>query len=639
MRQRRGTRGRLVTALVALVAGAALLPLLPATAAPNGYVEMSDGVLIAVNVRPPRNFVEGRRYPAVFEMSGYDGGSASDQTLMGDIADAFGYEGEVPLREDSRQLTHRFEGDYFTIHASVRGTGCSGGTFDLFSWRAALDGHEVIEWIARQPWSDGNVALMGHSYGGITGFMIAATRPPHLRAATLSGLIDDLYRGITYPGGVSNYGFPLAWTGVIRPFYDLGGGLAPGIVRTQDPVCAQNQASKNRTVLEDPIVNGVGDTDSNWWRSRSLISYVHLIDVPMHITGAYQDEQTGPRGPFHLFEKLPTHIPRRLVMTNGDHGTQQGPDAVWDDRVAWVDQFTRGLPNRFDPIPAPGGGTRAHSSTRVLLELHSGVHEGSQGTHDERHPNGVVDKTAFPLENTQWTDLYLRGGGALSTTPPAEAEEPARYVSGSGRQSWSYQAGPAAGSELSTPDGPDEAVYATPAFTQDVLIAGPMAATLFVDTTAPDTELFVQLIDEGPDGSRSYLQRGMLRASHRALNVAMSDKTADGRIYRPFHPHTNPTPVVPGQVNEYVVEIFPVGHVLRAGHRLVVKVHAPPRVDSFNAYVPRYAPSVNTIHHGPRTPSRLLLPVVPLAGVRLGPEIACGRQEAVRCVPGGADGS
>lgn len=630
MRQRLSRRTRIVALLAMAALAAGILPLLPAGAAPNGYVRMSDGILIAVNIRPPRNFVEGRRYPTIFEMSGYDGGSAQDQTLSGDIADAVGYEDEVPLREDSRQLTHRFEGDYFTIHASVRGTGCSGGTFDLFSWRAALDGHEVIEWIAGQPWSDGNVGLMGHSYGGITGFMIAATRPPHLRAATLSGLIDDLYRGVAYPGGVSNYGFPLAWTGAIRPAYDYLGGMAPGIVRTQDPVCMQNLAGKNRTVLEDPIVNGVGDTDSNWWRTRSLISYVHLIDVPTHITGAYQDEQTGPRGPFHLFEKLPTHIPRRLVMTNGDHGTQQGPDAVWDDRVAWMDQFMRGLKNKFDPIPGPGG-PRPHSSTRVLLELHGGEH----AAHDARHPNGVVDKTTFPLENTQWTDLYLHEAGLLSTMAPSKAEEPARYLSGGGRQSWSYQAGPTAGSEFSTPDGPDELIYATPAFTQNVLVAGPLTATLYMDTTAPDTEIFVQLIDEGPDGSRTYLQRGMLRAGHRAVNVGMSDKTADGRIYRPFHPHTNPTPVVPGEVNEYLVEIFPVGHVLRPGHKLVMKVHAPPRLDSFNAYVPRYAPSVNTIHHGPETPSRLLLPVVPLDGVNLGPEIPCGRQEAVRCIPAG----
>ena len=74
------------------------------------------------------------------------------------------------------------------MHASVRGTGCSSGEFDLFSWRSALDGKEIIDnWIPNQPWSNGDVGLLGHSYGGITGFMVAATQPQHLKAMTRLG--------------------------------------------------------------------------------------------------------------------------------------------------------------------------------------------------------------------------------------------------------------------------------------------------------------------------------------------------------------------------------------------------------------------------------------------------------------------
>ena len=114
-----------------------------------------------------------------------------------------------------------------TVLASVRGTGCSSGEFDLFSWRSALDGKEVIDkWIAKQPWSDGNVVIFGHSYSGITGMFVASTQPEHLKAVSASGLIGDVYRDIAYPGGVTNYGFPLLWTGAIRVAYDVGGGTA-----------------------------------------------------------------------------------------------------------------------------------------------------------------------------------------------------------------------------------------------------------------------------------------------------------------------------------------------------------------------------------------------------------------------------
>jgi putative CocE/NonD family hydrolase len=181
-------RRRLRVAICCVMFSASVaLPLFsssPASAAPTHYVKMSDGTLIAINVRMPNGFVKGKRYPTIFEMSGYDGGSADGQSPDGGAG--------------SRGLTKIFYDNYVTVHASVRGTGCSSGEFDLFSWRSALDGREVIEWIASRPWSNGDVGYYGHSYGGITGFMIAATRPPHLRAASVSGLIDDLYRGMVY---------------------------------------------------------------------------------------------------------------------------------------------------------------------------------------------------------------------------------------------------------------------------------------------------------------------------------------------------------------------------------------------------------------------------------------------------------
>src|SRR5437764_246921 len=302
-----------------------------AAAAPTGYVTMSDGVSIAVNVRMPTNYVPGLRYPTVFEMSGYDGGSANGGTLAKDVGVPPGT--PVPV-DDSRQLTDYLDGDYVTVHASVRGTGCSSGEFDLFSWRSALDGKEIIDnWIPNQPWSNGSVGILGHSYGGITGFMVAATQPQHLKAATVSGLIDDLYRGIVYPGGVSNYGFPLIWTGGIRTAYDVGGGLLPGLVRPQRPgdspnrqeQCALNTAGKSRSVTNDPVLQGLSDTDNDWYRSRSLITYVDKIKVPIHITGAYQDEQTGPRGQTHLFERV-GGVPKRLILTNGNHDTESTAD-------------------------------------------------------------------------------------------------------------------------------------------------------------------------------------------------------------------------------------------------------------------------------------------------------------------------
>ena len=108
-------------------------------------------------------------------------------------------------------------------------------------------------------------------------------------------------------------------------------------------------------------------------------------------------------------------------------------------------------------------------------------------------------------------------------------------MSATRRQAYSYQAGPSFGPPFTTADGPDELRCATAPMRTNTAIVGPITATLHLSTLAPDTELFVQLIDEAPDGSRTYLQRGLLKA----IDPTKSDYR-NGRMYRPWRPHQPP---------------------------------------------------------------------------------------------------
>ena len=206
------------------------------------------------------------------------------------------------------------------------------------------------------------------------------------------------------------------------------------------------------------------------------------------------------------------------------------------------------------------------------------------------------------------------------------------YLSGSRRQAWSYQAGPAFGPPFTTLDGPDEVAYRTDPMTQPMAVVGPITANLFVSATAVDTELFVQLIDEAPDGSRTYLQRGLLKASHRAIDTTKSDYAgthalpAVASAHEPAADHAAARSTSTSSRSSRSVTCS------GPGHRLLVKISAPPILDSFYAYVPKVLPSVNTVFHTVAQPSRLTLPIVPLTGAGLGPELACGAQEAVRCI-------
>lgn len=94
-------------------------------------------------------------------------------------------------------------------------------------------------------------------------------------------------------------------------------------------------------------------------------------------------------------------------------------------------------------------------------------------------------------------------------------------------------------------------------------------------------------------------------------------------IYRTTSPAPNPSNITPADVYEYLVEIRPVGQVFRPGHRIALEIHMPPWVASFYVYVPRSAPTLNSVLHGTANPSHVMLPMVPVpAG--LGPELPCG---------------
>jgi putative CocE/NonD family hydrolase len=312
-------------------------------------------------------------------------------------------------------------------------------------------------------------------------------------------------------------------------------------------------------------------------------------------------------------------------MLNGDHGSQVGPEESWRDRKAWMDYWMRGVRNPYVNLKA------RRVSVRTLFEMHP--------TDKGIRSNGFKESRSFPLEDTTWTPFFLGPDATLSRTKTTPGT--ASYLFGTKRQAWLYEAGPEVGPPVTTAQGPDEIDFVSAPFKKTTGIAGPITANIFLESTAPDTALFVQVTDRDPQGNVSFLQRGILKASHRAINLSLSDwstkpdpmRPSSRFLYRPWRPHVNPTLINPLEVNEYLVEIFPVAHVFRPGHSLQIKILAPPWLDSLYAYGEQTAPALNTVHFGGTTPSRITLPIVSLSGVRLGAPLACGEYHQVRCFP------
>lgn len=589
----------------------------------------------------------------ILMMDGYMGASAYNHPVQPGEGDPPSH--YVRMRDDELVAV-----DVFTEHpllpegtalawASIRGTGCSSGQFDLFDDAHAVDGAELIDWLGEFGWTNDRVGLFGASYSGITALHIAekygsAAHPgrDHLTALSANMVVADLYRDITYPGGVPNSLFPALWTKGIRPAADTAGTFTG--VRNRDAICAQNAADRTpHNPADDPLVWYTKRRDGPTWTSRSAIYDAAKIDVPTYISQAWQDEQTGPRAGVAMYDAIdpgpapdPTlpdetappareqntvEDPVLLRTTNGVHNTA-GTVAIADAGRwfrYWLDGEETGI------VDEPRVKHHFGVETTSLPGSLEAADVGSRWT------LGGAD---FPHPDTDWTRFHLDEGGDLLGPDEGPGSGSRSYATGSTRQSWSFEA-PEAGNEVALAEGPDVLTYRSAPVDEPTVLAGPVNAVLHVTSTAAETDIFVRIADEFEDESGETrvvpLQRGLVRASFRRLAdrppadpdgaVLSGQRTwysEDGGLVRPYRPHTTIDPVVPGERERYDVEVFPLAHVLYPGHRLVVRIHTPPSSDGLWGYEPSREPGVNVVHHdpgsqsvdGPYAPSSVLLPVV-----------------------------
>ena len=579
------------------------------TKGPIQYVTVDDGTKIAVSVYYPDRFDKTKRYPALITIEGYGGaGDPDDTTFVGDP-------------------------DYVVVAMSLRGTGCSGGQLSLFSDRSARDGAFVIDrWIPKQSWSNGDVGIYGHSYAGLTGFLVAAQHPSHLKAIAVSGLIDDFYRAILYPGGVPNPGFPILWGALLRPASEHAGNLG-GF--QNDPQCQQNYLTHQGTDAFNSealvaIYSEMQATPDSWAEQRSLINHIAGIRAPIQLGQQYQDEQTGPRGGHILFNHIPAGIPKRIVISTGQHNPNdpQRTKQDWTDcwllghgSTTWTTRLGHSCADVLDP------------SKRVLLYFES---EGS-------HRWTPYYTSAWPAPATLWRRYFLRADGTLGPSPGAHGT--IQYFSTATGRFLTGEMGDPAGTgqgPFLAPAGyanglPDTARYALtfPPNTTNV-IAGPMDVTLWATATSTDVDFWVELLDrDAATGATTFIQRGLLRASFRDFSYARSDKTPNGQVYRPYHSFLNPTPIVPSQGYQYQIEVWPAGHVFRPGHELILQVHAPPPNDPISTYLYNpNQPSLVTILQDPTHRTSILLPFLTgVTAANMAPRApSCGQVVGEICV-------
>lgn len=581
--------GRGLVALLVALAVVVAVPR-PAQAAPverEGYVEMADGVGLRYTLLLPPD-AEGP-VPIALQYSGYNpGNDALDRSLA-----TFG-----PL------LLARGIG---VMGVSMRGTGCSEGTFHPFGPDWGRDGAAVVDWIGAQPWSTGDVAMLGTSFPALAAYATAAERPRHLRAIVPMVPLADVYRDVAWPGGMFNVSFAMAWT-VIQKY---GTAFALQEIAEGDTRCAAAIPTQNDPTDLTGVVARTSPYVDSLERYTTFLGPDKLaaIDVPVLTHTAWQDEQLGSRAVYAYDHLDPDRT--WIVVSNGTHGGFERNDWFAGLVVDFLDHVLhRGASDAWD---AP--------RVQVVQEVRD----------DQSHAD-VDAYPAWPVP-TQALALYPGPDGTLSPDRPARTgrfDWPTPLPS----PGWFVEVGllprPIADDTYQLPVPEDARVrLTTPPLAHDLEVLGPGSVDLWLSSTLPDTDLQVSLVEVRPDGQELYVQRGWLRASRRSEDPSRSTDT------RPFHQHTADTveSLVPGQVTPLRIELWPVGHVFRAGSALRLYVEAPVGFTGFRQFEVLPTPGINTLHVGPDTPTRLVLSRVVDSEGAPGPLPACGALANQACRP------
>jgi hypothetical protein len=620
-----------------------------------GYLTTRDGTKLGIDVHPPQDvtkelpglstlqlpYLGGGPYPTLIEYSGYG------------YADPAGPQNGIAVLANLMGFT--------VVDVNMRGTGCSGGAYDFFEPLQNLDGYDVIETIAHQPWVLGHkVGMMGISYGGMSQLFTAQTDPPDLEAISPLSTIDST-ESTLYPGGILNTGFAVAWAG--ERVHDAqpasaDGGQAWAYKRIQqgDATCRQNQ------VLHGEAVNLMAKISANDHYVPSVadplapITFVNKITVPVFMACQWEDEQTGGHCA-DLAEHFTGTQQKWFTFTNGAHIDSLDPDTLnrWYDflelyvahqapivnsalihiAAPLVYQQAMGMSGvtlPLDPIqtildyPDALAAFQKVPEVRVLFDNGAGRSPLGDSTPGNPYPGFEQSFAAFPIPGTVAGEWYLGPQGTLTSESPADGAVDSYSSNANVLPATDYPGNSGEGGLWSNASAwqwawkqnpPGSAVsYVSAPLTSDTTVIGAGSVDLWVHSSTPDVDLQATISEVQPDGRETFVQNGWVRASERALDSTKS--TLLEPVLSLSASDVQPMP--PDGFVEVVIPLYYEGHAYRTGSRIRVTIAAPngtQPVWSFGQTVPEGTAAVS-IAFSKAMPSRLILPVVPGVSVPTG---------------------
>ncbi len=536
----------------------------PDVVSSSRYVPVRDGTRLAMSVYRPA--INGRAVdkplPVIFVFTPYRARSK----------DADGKINETAMN-DNLGLRSLLRAGYVVAVADIRGKGASFGHRRGFQDRTeALDGRDLVEWLARQPYSNGSVGMVGCSYLGGSAFQVATTAPPSLKAAFIGASDLDKYAFVRNGGITAQFN--------TRPDEE------PEVDLATIPMDEDKDASMLRAAVAEhaantpmgPLWYGMPYRDSvssytgnRFWEEVGPYTYLDAVrraGIATYFWGNWTDEPTSQ------VILSAANLGSRLLAGPGGHCVPPKGFDLAGEIVEFFDHYLKGAEADYASKP------------RATYWV-----EGLDGT------GGYVRSNQLPGVESVRRPWFLGKDGLLRTT----AEE------GSSSFTTDYDLPPADYFAFwPQPMQEHGASFGGQPLAEPLKLIGYPVAKLTVSASDPRADVFVYLDRIHADGKAEVISFGRIKLSHNKLAQAPYET-----LGLPWHSGLERDVALPaaGDPVELALALTPVSLVVPAGDRLrLVVAGADPRQRNLKDIKLDPAPRI-TIHYGSNGGSRIDLPV------------------------------
>jgi putative CocE/NonD family hydrolase len=550
------------------------------------YIEMSDGVKIAVDIWFPESTKNNVQYPTLMKMTRYWRAKERTALQRGLIALDVGLGNQADILDERTQWFN--EADYVVIHVDARGTGASFGRRDIeWSPEEIGDYGEILKWIAQQPWSNGKVGSYGISYVANTAEMIMTTARPELKVvAPLYGDFDP-FLGLIQPGGAQNM-FLDNWGDVTHAMDQndlctlanaqgvecwltklLMTGVKP--VAGHEDLLALAVEEHKHNIHNGSAGNALKYSDDQWASSGFNMqdvapygakSIIEASDVPMIVSVGWSDAATVEGA---LSRYLTFSNDQHLLIGPYSHGGKHDTDPYLpvDKSVSpsWYQQY-QNIIAYFDAFLK--GSAQGLTPSKQISYYTLGANKWS--TTEVWPPEGFVNKAFYFSDDHQLID-------SISETALSSDVYDVDFSAATGLSS-RWHTNLSAGDVIYADrfqQGQKLLNYTSAPLEQPIEITGTGVVTLHVSSTTKDNMFIAYLEDVALDGQVTYITEGVIRADNRAI---ADPENLPYKVLGVAHSYLrqDAKPMIPGETTEIVFNLQPISVQVKAGHRIRVSI-------------------------------------------------------------------